>query len=260
LTEEELMRYAQEEGLEGFAITDHFPYPIYPITPLGIDWTSSHRALVLQIKNVKYLRSRYPGLTVLTGAEVEYVDRLNTLERWLQDLDLDFVLGGVHLLDRWALDWSEEEFLKGRIFFGGFELAFERYFNAVAELAESGFVDSIAHIDLVKKYNAAECYFSEGAEWYRILVEKCLKRIAKVNVAIEVSTAGLRKPVKAMYPSNWILRKAKDLGIQVTIGTDVHKKDEKVGTDLDMAEKILREAGYEEYLIFRRRKSEKVSL
>jgi histidinol phosphatase-like PHP family hydrolase len=62
------------------------------------------------------LRSRYPGLTVLTGAEVEYVDILNMLERWLQDLD--FVLEGVHLLDMLALDWSEEEFLKGRIFGG----------------------------------------------------------------------------------------------------------------------------------------------
>ncbi|MGQ9514957.1 MAG: histidinol-phosphatase [Thermoproteota archaeon] len=260
LTEEELMRYALEEGLDGFAITDHFPYPIYPTASLGIDWTTSHRALTLQIKSIEYLRSRYPGLVVLTGAEVEYVDGLSMLERWLQDLDLDFVLGGVHLLDGWAVDWSKEEFLKGKDHFGSFEFAFERYFDAVAEFAESGIVDSIAHIDLVKKYNAEECYFSEGFAWYRSLVETCLQRIAKTNVAIEVSTAGLRKPVRAIYPSDWILCKAKELGIQVTVGTDVHKKDEKVGTDLDIAEKSLREAGYEEYLIFRERKPEKVSL
>jgi histidinol-phosphatase (PHP family) len=185
---------------------------------------------------------------------------LDLLEHWLQDLDLDFVLGGVHLLDRWAIDWSEKEFLKGTNYFGSFESAFERYFNAVAAFAESGIVDSIAHIDLVKKFNSAERYFDERSGWYRILVERCLQRVANAKVAIEVSTAGLRKPVGALYPSGWILKKAKELGIQVTIGTDVHKKDEKVGSDLYMAEKALLEAGYDEYLVFRGRKPEKVRL
>jgi histidinol-phosphatase (PHP family) len=260
LTEEELFRHASEEGLDGFAITDHFPYPIFPLTSAGIDWATSHRAISLQLKIIENLRSRYSYPTILAGAEVEYIEGLDMLEHWLQDLDLDFVLGGVHLLDRWAIDWSEKEFMKGKNYFGSFESAFERYFNAVAEFAESGIVDSIAHLDLVKKFNSAERFFDERSGWYRILAERCLQRVANAQVAIEVSTAGLRKPVGALYPSGWILKKARELGIQVTIGTDVHKKDEKVGSDLFMAERALLGAGYDEYLVFRGRKPEKVRL
>ncbi|MBO3803350.1 MAG: histidinol-phosphatase [Candidatus Brockarchaeota archaeon] len=260
LTEEELVRGASEEGLEGLAITDHYPYPCYPVAVGGIDWATSHRALALQIKSIEYLRSRYSDITILTGAEAEFVEGLNVLERWMHDLDLDFVLGGVHLVGGWALDWSEEEFLKGITHFGSLESAFARYFEAVEELADSGIVDSIAHLDVVKKYNAGERYFSERSPWYPELVERCLRRISKANVAIEVSTAGLRKPVGSLYPSGWILKEARELGIEVTVGTDCHKMGEKVGEGLDRAEEALRSAGYERYLVFRGRKPEEVLL
>lgn len=257
LTAGELVRRASEEGLDGLAITDHFPYPCYPITWSEVDWASSQKALA---KQEDELSGRYSGLAVLAGVEVEFIDELDLPAKWLHGLNLDFVLGGVHLLDRWALDWSEEEFLRGRGIFGSLERAFERYFEAVVKLAESGLVDSIAHLDVVKKYNADEKHFSEKSEWYRELVMNCLRGIAKTDVAMEVSTAGLRRPVGAIYPSQWILREARDRGIRVTVGTDYHKKGEKVTAGLDSADEALRAAGYESYLIFEKRRPISVRL
>lgn len=260
LTADELLRRASEEGLDGVAVTDHYPYPCYPITWGEVDWAASHKALAQQRDELKVLRRIYPGLTVIAGAEAEFLEELDLLENGLRSLDLDFVLGGVHLIGRWALDWSEEEFLKCRDLFGSLESAFTRYFEAVGKLADSGLVDSIAHLDVIKKYNAGERHFSERSRWYRELVDRCLRRIANTGVAMEVSTAGFRRPVRALYPSDWILREAKDLGIRVTVGTDHHKMDEKITTGLDRAEEALRAAGYESYLVFDKRRPTSINL
>jgi histidinol-phosphatase (PHP family) len=256
---EDLLRRASEEGFEGIALTDHFPYPCYPISSTGIDWDASRSALSRQQMHLDKLRGSSPGLTVLSGAEVEFVDDLDSLRVGLRGLELDFVLGGVHILGQWALDWSEEQFLRGRDLFGSLEGALERYYDAAAELAESGLVDSIAHLDIVKKYNVDERYFGES-EWYRGLVKKCLRRIAEAKVAIEMSTAGLRRPVGRLYPSDWILLNARSLGIQVTVGTDFHRRGEKVAAGLDRAEDALRLAGYDGYLVFVGRKPREIRL
>jgi len=260
LTADELLRRASEEGLDGMAVTDHYPYPCYPITWCEVDWAASQRALEQQCDDLDALRGSHSGLTVIAGAEVEFLDELDLLGNGLRNLDLDFVLGGVHLIGRWALDWSEDEFLKGRDYFGTLESAFARYFEAVGKLADSGLVDSIAHLDVVKKYNVSERHFSERSLWYRDLVDKCLRRIANAGVAMEVSTAGLRRPVGALYPSDWILSEARDLGIWVTVGTDHHKADEKVTAGLDRAEEALRAAGYESYLVFKKRSPTSICL
>ena len=260
MTAGELVRCATDEGLDGIAVTDHFPYPCYPITWGEVDWTASHRALAQQREELEALRRSYSGLTVIAGAEAEFLDELDLLGNGLRDLDLDFVLGGVHLIGRWALDWSEDEFLKGSELFGSLESAFVRYFGAVGKLADSGLVDSIAHLDVVKKYNPGERHFSERSQWYRDLVDKCLRRIADAGVAMEVSTAGLRRPVGALYPSDWILKEAKDLGIRVTIGTDHHRMGEEITAGLDKAEEALRAAGYESYLVFKKRRPTGIAL
>jgi len=260
MTSGELARCASEEGLDGLAVTDHFPYPCYPITWGEVDWTASIKALAQQREEIEALRRSYSGLTVIAGVEAEFLEELDLLGNGLRNLDLDFVLGGVHLIGRWALDWSEGEFLRGRELFGSLESAFARYFEAVGKLADSGLVDSIAHLDVVKKYNPGERHFSERSTWYRELVDECLRRIANAGVAMEVSTAGLRRPVGALYPSGWILREAKDLGIRVTIGTDHHKRGEKITAGLDEAEEALRAAGYESYLVFEKRRPSCVNL
>jgi len=260
LTADELLKRASEEGLDGVAVTDHYPYPCFPITWSEVDWAASQNALAQQRNELETLRRGYSGLTIIAGAEVEFLEELDLLRNGLRNLDLDFLLGGVHLIDRWALDWSEEEFLKGRSLFGSLESAFARYFGAVGKLADSGLVDSIAHLDVVKKYNVSERHFSERSRWYRDLVDKCLRRIANAGVAMEVSTAGLRRPVGALYPSDWILSEAKDLGIRVTVGTDHHKVDEKVTAGLDKAEEALRAAGYDSYLVFKKRSPTSVNL
>jgi len=258
LSAEEVIQRAVDEGLSGIAITDHFPFPYKPDEP--VDWITSRRVFERHLEALEALRHKVDGLEILKGAEVEYVPALDTLAHWLEGLDLDFVLGGAHMLDGWLVDWSEEVFCRGQKIFGEFRSAIECYYEAVGELAESGLVDSIAHLDIVKKYNPDARYFNENEPWYHQAVERCLQRIAATDVAIEVNTAGLRVAVGALYPSPWILRRARELGIPVTVGVDFHRDYDRVSAGLTAAEKALRAAGYDSYLIFRGRQAEAITL
>jgi histidinol-phosphatase (PHP family) len=74
------------------------------------------------------------------------------------------------------------------------------------------------------------------------------------GVAVEVSTAGLGKPVGELYPSPAFLERCRERGVAVTTASDAHHPGD-VGRDLDRALDLLRETGYETVTVFDRRKA-----
>ena len=73
-----------------------------------------------------------------------------------------------------------------------------RYFEALAECARSGLFDILAHPDLVKVWGGARPLPErDPAPSY----EPAVEAIAESGIAVEVSTAGLRKPVGELYPA-----------------------------------------------------------
>jgi len=49
--------------------------------------------------------------------------------------------------------------------------------------------------------------------------------IADSGVAVEVSTAGLHKPVGELYPHPEFLQACRDAGVPVTLASDAHSPD-----------------------------------
>ena len=76
--------------------------------------------------------------------------------------------------------------------------------------------------------------------------------VAAAGVGVEVSTAGLRKPVGELYPHPDLLAACRERGVPVTTGSDAHSPD-VVGRDFDRARELLRSAGYETVTVFERR-------
>lgn len=76
------------------------------------------------------------------------------------------------------------------------------------------------------------------------------------GVAIEINTAGLRKPVNEMYPSLAALRIYCQQGVPLTFGSDAHAPKD-VGAAFDQAAQLALEAGYTEYVTFKQRKIER---
>ena len=76
--------------------------------------------------------------------------------------------------------------------------------------------------------------------------------IAESNVAIEVSTAGLRKPVGEIYPSRAFLEMVVDAGNPIALSSDAHEPDQ-LGYGYDQALELLDGLGVTEVSVFDRR-------
>ena len=99
----------------------------------------------------------------------------------------------------------------------------KRYFEALAESALTGMFDIIAHPDLVKIWGS-------GAPAARrrtraSTTSRRSRRCSTRGVAMEVSTAGLRKPVGEIYPARAMLEMAVDAGIPIALSIDAHRPE-----------------------------------
>jgi histidinol-phosphatase (PHP family) len=182
---------------------------------------------------VEAKRRDYP---VKLGIEVDYEPGLEeeTAEA-LQPYPWDYVLGSIHFLDGLAID--QEPSLVGSL---GEEAAWGRYYETLERAARSGLFDSLAHPDIVK-------YFGDEIDWDWEAVARSLN-----GVALEVSSAGLHKPHRKLYPNSGLLAAAKVSGMPITLASDAHVA-QNVGRDLDRAVEHARAAGYETVTVFDRR-------
>jgi histidinol-phosphatase (PHP family) len=117
----------------------------------------------------------------------------------------------------------------------------------VLELASSGHVDVMSHPDLAKIYGRRP-----GPPVLADLHEELARGLAGAGVAAEVSTAGLRKPVGEIYPSDGLLHALARHGVPITTASDAHEPH-LVGEDFDRALELVRGAGYETVSVFDRR-------
>jgi histidinol-phosphatase (PHP family) len=72
------------------------------------------------------------------------------------------------------------------------------------------------------------------------------------GVAMEVSTAGLRKPVGELYPSRPLLEMAVDAGLPIALSSDAHLP-EQLGYRYEDAVATLQQVGVKEICVFERR-------
>ena len=89
--------------------------------------------------------------------------------------------------------------------------------------------------------------------------KETLDAIEAAGIAMEVSTAGLRKEVMEIYPSKVFLEEAFRRKIPILISSDSHAPQE-VGYEFDRAISLVREVGYKELSTFYERKRSAVSI
>jgi histidinol-phosphatase (PHP family) len=206
------------------------------VLPFPTDWTMPAENLEAYLRETRELKPLYQGrLEVFVGMEVDYIPGLTSPSNpGTRALGLDFVIGSVHFVGprdgqhEWTVDGDRAELeLALREGFGGDVRALvERYYLLLGEMARSARPDIIGHFDIVKKNNRDGSYFSEEAPWYRAAVEGALAAAAAAGSIVEINTGGLvRGTSGALYPSRWILERARDLGIPVMVNADAHAPD-----------------------------------
>ncbi|MDQ2824225.1 MAG: histidinol-phosphatase HisJ family protein [Verrucomicrobiota bacterium] len=205
-------------GLRDIAFTDHDRYHS------GIDFDEIER-----------LRDKNTDVKIRAGIELDN-DPANSAagRKWIEKHwdKLDFVLGSVHFLER--ADQMFDTVPAGAAQFEGrnIDLLYADYFRRVREIAATGLVDCLAHLDLIKIHG-----HRPSAE-IETIVDETLDLIRSRNLALELSTAGWRKPVKELYPSDAIIRVAAEKGIPFTTASDAHSHVQ-LGENFErLAEKI----------------------
>lgn len=257
---------AAERGVTELGFTEHLYRCVESTGPLGRFWESEEVAelaahseafvaadrnlsLETYVEAVQAAKDR--GLPVKLGLEVDFFpETIEAVAELLAPYPWDFLIGAVHWIGGWAIDASSSLFgweLKG------LEETWTAYFDLAVQLAGSGAVDVLAHIDLPKKYGMR--LPTEPLARYDEVVEAA----ARAGTAVEVSSQGLRKPAAEVYPSASFLQRFAAAGVPITLASDGHLAEEAAAGHSAVVA-AARAAGYTTHLRFDRRRSYAVDL
>ncbi|MDB6074706.1 MAG: hypothetical protein JWO89_2346 [Verrucomicrobiaceae bacterium] len=231
-------KHGLEMGLKGIIVTCHSPMPrgFWPGVRMGMDEFNEY------VKIVNRATDSFKGqLEVRLGMESDYFPGF---EDWIAELHekapFHYCLGSVH--------WQGLDYRK-RFETGDVDEFRKTYFRLLADSAETGLFDSLAHPDLIKNYHPQEW----DVEAIRPEIEAALDRIAKTSVAMELNTSGLMKSYEEMNPGLAMLRMMQERGIPVVVGSDSHRPS-RVAEHFVVALKTLQTAGYDKVSVFENRK------
>ena len=194
------------------------------------------------ISYIKKFKKTISGIKIKTGLEVDYFQgKEEEIFKFLNPLELDFVIGSVHYLGEKTVD-SGPEFYENR----DIDELYENYFAYVNDAVASGLFDIIGHCDLIRIYN-----FKPTAN-----PEQLYRRLAagmKIHdVAFELNTNGRNRPLCDFYPDRRFLHIFSEENIPVCVNSDAHIPT-RVGQYFDEAYTLLKEAGFKEMVVFDKR-------
>jgi histidinol-phosphatase (PHP family) len=224
---------ARKMALSEIAFTDHDRYRA------GISFDAIDR-----------LREGNPDLRIRAGIELDNDPICSEAGRkWIEQHwnKLDFVLGSVHFLDR--ADQMFDSVPDGTGQFDGRDIdaIYANYFRRVREIAATGLVDCLAHLDLIKIHG-----HRPNAE-IDAIVSETLDFIRSRDLAIELSTAGWRKPVNELYPADRIIELAMEKSIPFTTASDAHSHAQLAENFARLADKMA-VVGIREVCVFEKHK------
>jgi histidinol-phosphatase (PHP family) len=190
---------------------------------------------------------------VKLGIEVDWIPgREAQLAALIEGRPWDYVIGSVHFIADRAVDHD------------GYDIwltsspdeVWSAYFAALGDAAASGLFDVLAHPDLVKVWGKAK---PDPPRPKREYYELAMEQIAGADVAIEVSTAGLRKPVGELYPDRELLELCVQAGKPVSLSSDAHEP-QFIGHGYDRALELMRECRIDRVSVFEGRRRIEVEL
>src|SRR3990172_1885365 len=223
---EQFVTHAATHGVTELAFTEHLYRCVESIEALGPFWeqadnpnTRGHtesdvradRTMSLERYVAAIERAKGAGLPVLLGLEVDFIP--GTVEAVLELIapyPWDVLIGSVHWIDGWWFDrkHSIDEWERR-----GARRVYEQFFALETELADAGIVDVLAHVDRVK-------YQGQRLATPPLdLYETVVKAARRADVAIELSSAGLRHPIAEAYPAPALLEMCHAAALAITFPT-----------------------------------------
>lgn len=235
---------AEQRGLRGLIVTCHNPMPNLFSHHVRMREDQFDDYVDLVAKTREEWRGR---VDVRLGLEADYFEGYEPyLEKQLAAADFHFVLGSVHP--------QISEFREKYWHSDGVEVQ-RTYFRLLAQSAETGLFDSLAHPDLIKNVTSSvwqpEVILDD--------IRRSLDRIALTGVAMELNTSGVNKTIAEMNPFPAMLEEMCQRNIPITLGADAHDPH-RVADGYEMALQLLRDCGFSKVNFFLERKRQEVAI
>jgi len=242
-TIDEYIQRAIELGVDIYGFSEHAPMNFDPYYRLSFEDMSIYEEEVLKAQKIYQ-----DDIQIVLGYEVDYLKGYID-DRVIYNKQVDYLIGSVHFLDKWGFDNPE--------FIGEYENRdiddiWQEYFDAIEDMAKRGYFDIVGHLDLIKVFK----YLPKKD--IRLIAKNALRAIKEANMVIELNSAGLRKPIKEIYPSQNLLEMAYELNIPITFSSDAHAI-EQVGFGYSQTIEIAKRVGYTKAVTFKQRDSKLVT-
>ena len=200
---EEYLAAASKQGIAVLGMTDHAPWPS------GYDtlWRMSAEQFPLYRSMVRALQEKQEasGVEVLYGIEFDYVPgRVQEVYDAMDQEPFDYRIGSVHYTDfgfddpEMMSEWEKQ----------GPDAIWNEYADRLCQFVESCDFEIMAHPDLPKKFKL----YPSDLKYFTSRLHEAFELAGKKGIAVEINTAGLRKPVKEFYPSLDLLKAARRAG------------------------------------------------
>ncbi len=234
---------AAEKGINHFGISEH-AYHFYQTRDiLSNSWIEERRIYDMKDYVQLFYDAWNQSIDVKMSIEMDYTPgKHEEMKKFIKSYEFDYCIGSIHWIDDFGIDLAEfrTEWEKRDLY-----TIYRRYFDQVETLAQSNLFDIIGHLDLVKIFN----YVPKDEEFLLEQYDRATTALANSKTCVEISTAGLRKQTKSLYPDRKLLEMCYAKGIPIVFSSDAHVP-EHVGADYDQAIDLARQVGYTTIMTF----------
>ncbi len=237
---------AIEKGFKALGFSSHAPIPV------DLDWTLQKEKVGEYYQLIKNLKDKYKEkLEVYLGLEFDYFEKKEFQDFYFKNKEkLDYNICSVHFFYEkehfYIIDGKFENYVEALkiIFNENITLFVKKYYELIRKMIVEFKPDIVAHIDLIKKNNKKNTFFSEKEEWYKEEILYTLDVLKKSSSILEINTGGLaRGSIEDFYPSEWLFNECFKRNIPIIVNSDCHQP-EKLDAYFQEAKKSLRQAGY----------------
>ena len=239
---------AVQSGFQAYGFSSHAPLAFVN------EWTMKPENMPVYIEETERVKKNYKNkIEIYRGLEIDFIPGImGPSDTYYDALGLDYKIGSVHVVpgrdgkSQYSVDGTDAEFnfLLSEHFGNSIKAMAEDYFERVRLMLDQGGFHITGHLDLIKKKNRGNRYFSESENWYIKAVEQTLDSLVRFGGFMEVNTGGIaRGYTDTVYPSPWILEKALIKKIPIILNSDSHRPED-MGYYYTEALGIIKNAGY----------------
>ncbi len=241
----EMFLAGQNKGLTIHGFSEHSP------RPLGYNYTKEYREHLEKffpnyVSEVQELVQKHKNVKVLFGLELDWLGKEQAfMQECALAYDYDYLIAGLHFLDTWGFDDQQahwDKLLESEKF-----KFYTDYYTAMIKMADSKLFNILAHPDLIKIFSVTS--FHKWLPNNLNLVEDALLAAKEADMAMEISSAGLRKPCAEIYPCQPIMEIAAKIQIPISFASDGHCVN-TIGYGFDILDDYAKEYGYKECVYF----------